>query len=198
MVELAGVVMAGTARDAAPASGAPGASGPPAAPRTARLAGMSATRTAAYVGCFEAHFDRLAGYCATMTGDRHAGHEIAQEAFARLFTKWVGVRDPKAYVYLVATNLAREQWRRAATERSAYADIAHRAAPAGTVAPPDLDLRDLVERLPARQRAATLLRYYADLPVADVAALMQTPEGTVKRLLHEARTALGLAIGDDR
>ena len=181
MVELAGVAMAGTAERA---------------PGTPRLAGMSAARTSAYVECFRTHFDRLAGYCATMTGDRHAGHEIAQEAFARLFAKWLGVRDPRAYVYLVATNLAREQWRRAATERSAYADVAYRHAV--TAEPPDVELRDLVERLPARQREATLLRYYADLPVLEVAALMSLPEGTVKRLLHQARTALGLAIGDDR
>lgn len=180
MVEPAGVLMAG------------------AAPGTARPAGLSAARQAAYVKCFETHFGRLAGYCATMTGDRHAGHEIAQEAFARLFARWAGVRDPKAYVYLVATNLARERWRRAVRERTTYADVAHRAAAASTVAPPDIDLRDLVERLPARQRDAVLLRYYADLPVLDVAALMSLPEGTVKRLLHEARAALGLALGDDR
>ncbi len=178
MVELAGVSMAGRA------SGAP------------RLAGMSAARTAAYVECFETHFDRVAGYCATITGDRHLGAEIAQESFARLFAKWVGVRDPKAYVYLVATNLARERWRRLAVERSAYADLVARAA--SVASPPDVDLRDMVERLPARQREATLLRYYADLPIADVAALMSLPDGTVKRLLHEARTALGLALGDDR
>ncbi|HVE63411.1 MAG TPA: RNA polymerase sigma factor [Mycobacteriales bacterium] len=179
MVELAGVAMAGTMR------GAP------------RLAGMTAARTSAYVDCFDTHFSRLAGYCATMTGDRHVGAEIAQEAFARLFAKWVGVRDPKAYVYLVATNLARERWRRTAKERTAYADVA-RVDRAQTVSPPDVDLRDLVERLPSRQRDAVLLRYYADLPVLDVAALMSLPEGTVKRLLHEARHALGLALGDDR
>ncbi len=180
MVELAGVMMSGRS------------------PGTARLAGLTAARTAAYVECFDTHFPRLAGYCATMTGDRHVGAEIAQEAFARLFAKWVGVRDPKAYVYLVATNVARERWRRAARERTAYADMAHRAAFVDHVAPPDFELRDLVERLPRRQRDAVLLRYYADLPVLDVAALMSLPEGTVKRLLHEARHALGLAIGDDR
>ncbi|HVF18765.1 MAG TPA: RNA polymerase sigma factor [Mycobacteriales bacterium] len=178
MVELAGVSMAGRA------------------PATPRLAGMSTTRMTAYVECFQQHFPRLAGYCTTMTGNRHTGHELAQEAFARLFAKWLGVRDPRAYVYLVATNLAREQWRRAATERSAYDEVAHRSVPPAE--PPDLGLRDLVERLPTKQRDAVLLRYYADLPVTEVAALLSMPEGTVKRLLHEARHALGLALGDDR
>jgi len=175
---MVGVAMAGTAQSAP------------------RLAGMSAARTAAYVDCFDQHFGRLAGYCATMVGDRHAGQEIAQEAFARLFAKWVGVRDPKAYVYLVATNIAREQWRRDGYQQRAYGDVVRRSQ---TVAdPPDVELRDLVDRLPDRQRRAVLLRYYADLPVTEVAALMTLPDGTVKRLLHEARGALGLALGDDR
>ena len=179
MVELAGVSMAGRV------------------PASPRLAGMSSARMDEYVECFQVHFPRLAGYCTTMTGDRHSGHELAQEAFARLFAKWVGVRDPKAYVYLVATNLAREQWRRSLTERTAYDEVAHRTA-TDVFNAPDIDLRDAVERLPAKLREAVLLRYYADLPVTEVAALMSTPEGTVKRLLHEARTALGLALGDDR
>lgn len=162
-----------------------------------RVAGMSTARADAYADCFATHFSRLAGFAATMVGDRSLGHEIAQEAFTRLYAKWLGVREPRAYVYLTATNLAREHWRRQRTETTAYADVA-RLGREEAVAAPDLALRDLVERLPGAQRQAVLLRYYADLPVAEVAALMKTPQGTVKRLLHDARAALGLALGEDR
>lgn len=187
MGELAGVVARGSTRGATREA-------TPDVP--ARLPGLSAARTQAYVDCFREHFPRLAGYCATMVGDPHLGHELAQEAFARLFGKWVGVREPKAYVYLVATNLAREHWRRQRFEATAYADVARLER--DEVAAPDLAVRDLVERLPGRQREAVLLRYYADLPVAEVADLMKLPEGTVKRLLHEARNALVLAYGETR
>jgi RNA polymerase sigma factor (sigma-70 family) len=47
-----------------------------------------------------------------------------------------------------------------------------------------------VARLPRRQRAALVLRYFADLPVADVADLMGCSQGTVKALTHQAIAAL--------
>jgi RNA polymerase sigma-70 factor (ECF subfamily) len=59
---------------------------------------------------------------------------------------------------------------------------------------PDTSLRDLVERLPGHLREAVLLHYYADLPVAEVAAALRRPVGTVKRRLHEARALLSDAV----
>jgi DNA-directed RNA polymerase specialized sigma24 family protein len=41
-----------------------------------------------------------------------------------------------------------------------------------------------------------LLHYYADLPVAQIAAAIHRPVGTVKRRLHEARAALATAVAE--
>lgn len=54
----------------------------------------------------------------------------------------------------------------------------------------DCSVRDLVERLPERQRLVVLLFYYADLTVEQVAHALQLPVGTVKRQLYEARQLL--------
>jgi RNA polymerase sigma-70 factor (ECF subfamily) len=51
-------------------------------------------------------------------------------------------------------------------------------------------MRDLVDRLPRRRRDAILLYYYADLPVGAISRQMRVPEGTVRRLLTEARADL--------
>ena len=51
-------------------------------------------------------------------------------------------------------------------------------------------LRDLVDRLPEKLRQPVLLHYYADLPIETVAILLDRPAGTVRRQLHEARTAM--------
>lgn len=53
-----------------------------------------------------------------------------------------------------------------------------------------LDVASALDSLPLRQRQAVLLYYLADLPVAAVADLMQTSEGTVKTHLSRGRTAL--------
>jgi RNA polymerase sigma-70 factor (ECF subfamily) len=149
------------------------------------------TREEAFRDLYRAEYAGLAGYCTALTGDVQLARDITQEAFARLFARWVGVREPKAYVYYVATNLARRHWRRSKKERELYDQIGHRPVETGVHDP---WLRDLVERLPERLREAVLLHYYADLPVTEVALLTKRPVGTVKRRLHEARQLLATQL----
>ena len=144
---------------------------------------------------FDAIAPLLIGYCVTLVGDVELAHDITQEAFVRLFSKWRSVRSPRAYVYLTATNLAREHWRRAKYEQRALAHVARTPdqSPAH-----DPWLWDLVKRLPARLRTVVLLHYYADLPIEDVARQLRLPKGTVKQRLHHARGLLQDAIEDAR
>lgn len=136
---------------------------------------------------YRAHFGPLSGYAQSLTGDPGAAVDIAQEAFTRLLARWRSVRDARAWLFFVATNLARDYWRGLARDR----DLTDRAAPAAVVSPAhDPWLRDLVERLPARQRQAVLLHYYADIPIDEIARLLHVPTGTVKRRLHDGRQRL--------
>ena len=58
-------------------------------------------------------------------------------------------------------------------------------------------LRASVMGIPEKLRDVVLLHYFADLPVAQVAAAVGRPEGTVKRQLSEARALLAVALGGD-
>jgi RNA polymerase sigma factor (sigma-70 family) len=51
-------------------------------------------------------------------------------------------------------------------------------------------LLQVIRKLPHRQRSALLLHYYFDLPVREVAEILDCPEGTVKTLVHRAREAV--------
>ena len=141
---------------------------------------------------FAAEFPRLAGYCLRLLGDEQLARDTAQEALVRVWSRWVGVRDPRAYVYLVATNLVRGEWRDRARRADAWKRAAHDAPV--TYADADPGLRDVVERLPDRLRVPVLLHYYADLPVAEVARLLRRPVGSVKQRLHEARRRLAAEL----
>lgn len=134
-----------------------------------------------------AHYGRLAGWCARLAGDADLGHEFATEAFTRLLTRWRTVDEPRPWLYMTATNLIRDHWRRTQRERRALRRI---AAQPNDVAGPDLGVRDVVERLPERLRAVVLLHYYADLPIREVAAVLGKPEGSVKSALFDARARL--------
>jgi RNA polymerase sigma-70 factor (ECF subfamily) len=137
---------------------------------------------------WDQHYAPLAGWCAALVGDRDAAHDIASEAFTRLLSKWVGVRDPRGFLYVTATNLARDRWRREQRDRRLNVRL-EMVTP--TFAPAsDPWLRDLVERLPDRMRAPVLLHYYADMSVAEVAAALHRPQGTIKRTLSDARARL--------
>ncbi len=144
---------------------------------------------------FDAVAPALTGYCVSLVGDVELAHDVTQEAFVRLLSRWRDVRSPRAYLYLIAVNLVREHWRRAKYEQRAFAAVAGKPAAASAHDP---WLWDLVTRLPPRLRTVVLLHYYADLPVADVARVLRLPSGTVKQRLHRARGLLQVAIEDVR
>jgi RNA polymerase sigma-70 factor (ECF subfamily) len=140
------------------------------------------------VDCYTQSADQLTGYLVTLVGDVALAQDIAQESFVRLFARWRHVEHPRAYVYLVAVNLARRHWRRTSNETAAL--LAAQQLTGNHAAATDPWLRDLVERLPGRLRTPVLLHYYADLPIDEVCAVLNSPAGTVKRRLHEARQLL--------
>lgn len=146
-----------------------------------------------------AQYAKVAGYCWRLVGDRELAHDLTQEAFARMVARWRRIEDPRAYVYRVATNLVRRSWQERDQSRLATEAVA--AALVGEWPGPDtsaVGLRDAVSALPRRLREVVLLHYFADLSVADVAAAVGRPTGTVKRQLSEARMCLARALEDSR
>jgi RNA polymerase sigma-70 factor, ECF subfamily len=71
-------------------------------------------------------------------------------------------------------------------------DLSAAAEPSvGSIGPLDVALKDSLARLPEVQRTIITMFYYEDRNVAEVAAFLDLPEGTVKSHLHRARRALG-------
>lgn len=162
---------------------------------SSRVTATALTRDEAARVLWNLHYAPLAGWCAVLVGDRDAAHDIASEAFTRLLSRWLTVHDPKGYLYVTATNLVRDRWRREQRDRKLYQRL-EQTTPTSTPAS-DPWLRDLVERLPERMRAPVLLHYYADMSIAEVAGALHRPEGTVKRILFDARHRLhGMVEGD--
>lgn len=164
--------------------------------REASLPFAGPAAVATFEEVYRAHFRDLSGYCAALLSDDQAGVDCAQEAFTRLFGRFRAVHAPRAWLFLVATNLVRDEWSRRARQRDAVAALATNAAM--TVEPVDGALLDAVRRLPSAHAEVVLLHYFADLPIEEVARQIRRPLGTVKRWLHEARARLHDAIEADR
>ena len=149
---------------------------------------------------FAAHYADLARTLTVALADRPAAEEAAQEALTRALRRWRHVRTldrPAAWLYVVAMNHVRDRWRR--EHREPQWDLELDTAtidPSGGVATA-VSVRDAITTLPARQREAVVLRYLADLPLADVADAMGCAVGTVKATLHQALRALRVELEED-
>jgi RNA polymerase sigma-70 factor, ECF subfamily len=146
---------------------------------------------------FATCYPRLAGWVRRLVDDDDTAHEIAAEAFTRLLGRWSSLDNPQSYLYMIATNLVRDHWRKTGRERRALR-AAVAAGPADPAYQPaqDVHVRDLLRALPDRLRRPFLLHYYAGFGVRDVATLLGRPEGTIKADLHQARARLRAALGD--
>jgi RNA polymerase sigma-70 factor, ECF subfamily len=158
---------------------------------------LRAADHAAVEELFNACYPRLAGWVRRLVDDDDTAHEIASEAFTRLLARWTRLDSPQSYLYMIATNLVRDHWRRSGRERKAIRTMTA-GAPGDPACHPsqDVDVRELIESLPPRLRSAFLLHYYAGFGVREVASMLGRPEGTVKADLHHARSRLKAALGE--
>ena len=152
------------------------------------------TRDEAFGELFQAEFPRLAGYCLRLLDDEQLARDTAQEALVRVWSRWRTVADPRAYAYVIATNLARAEWRRRSNGRILLRRLASTHTDVHTDG--DSALLDAVRRLPPRLRDPVLLHYFADLPLAEVAAVLGRPVGSIKQRLHQARGELATMLED--
>jgi DNA-directed RNA polymerase specialized sigma24 family protein len=127
---------------------------------------------------------------ALMTHDAEAGADIAQDVFANMSRRWETIERPDAYLQRALTN-ASSNWRRSG--RRAARKL-HLLVVRGDGDVPFDGLADAVARLPFRQRAVVVLRYYADLSEADIARALDCPPGTVKSLGSRALATLSKEV----
>src|SRR5579859_6606578 len=140
---------------------------------------------------FSSSYPRLAGWIRRLVDDDDTAHEIASEAFTRLLARWSTLENPQSYLYMIATNLIRDHWRKTERERRALRTVTASAATDHVPSPTgDVDVRQLIQGLPVRLRNAFLLHYYAGFAVREVAAMLGRPEGTIKADLFQARAKL--------
>ncbi|MEU3649849.1 SigE family RNA polymerase sigma factor [Lentzea sp. NPDC034063] len=132
-----------------------------------------------------------------LTGDRHKAEEATQAALTRTYAAWSSVRHKDAYAYTrkVLTNHVIDGWRRPIREypTDAVPELPSRGDVAEDVTRQEW-LLDALGRLTPRERQILVLRYFFDLPEAEVAAELEVSVGTVKSTSSRALTKLRISI----
>ena len=116
--------------------------------------------------------------------DSHAvAEEIVQDAFAVVAQRWSDLERPGAYLRTSVVNGCRMGLR--------HRDAQRRLDPAELVMPVDaptelIELHVALSALPERQRLVVVLRYFQDLPDAEIAELVECRPATVRSLAARA------------
>jgi RNA polymerase sigma-70 factor (sigma-E family) len=159
---------------------------------------VSRSRDAEYTEYVAARLPALRRLAAVLCDDWQRGDDVVQATLTKLYVHWGQVRaasDTDAYARTVLVREFIHERRSAWVKRVSLpgrmtdwpaAEVDHDAM---------LDLRAAVAALPARQRAALVLRFYCDLNVDQSADVLGCSPGTVKshtaRALGAVRRALG-------
>lgn len=135
-----------------------------------------------------------------LTGSPGAAEELLQDTLVRLYPKWARVEAaavPMAYVRRSLANAYVNDRRRPAARRELSVESVPETGPAGSAGPDELarvadreQVWALLHALPARQRAALVLRYFHDLPDEEIGACLHCRTGTVRSLLSRGLAAL--------
>lgn len=182
---------------------------------------LAAALAADLPGSFErlvlAHQGRLYGFALGWTHDPRDAEEIAQDAFVRAYRALAGYPAARVralalrpWLYRIALNVAHNRRR---GKRPRLVSLDRQGDGAGPEPAEDArrlpearvelaeqgdELGALVAALPARYRAAVILRHVEGLGYAEVAAVLDQPIGTVKAHVHRGTRLLRAALAARR
>ena len=132
-----------------------------------------------------------------LTGSADAAGELVQAALVKAYVVWPRIHDGQslAYTRRILVNVHHDSWRRRRRE-----DVAEHV-PERPVTPPTVtedrdELMGLLATLSRHQRTVVVLRYYNDLPEAEVAELLGISVGSVKSAASRGLATLRAAHSD--
>lgn len=150
----------------------------------------------ALTAMYRMHYTPLVRLAALLVSDVSAAEDVVQDSFIATYAAWWRLRDrDNAVFYLRRAVINRSRSvlrRRAVAERyvSALAPQMPSAEEEALARVEDTTVAAALGMLSPRQREALVLRYYADLPAAQIAAAMGISTGTVKTHLSRAMASL--------
>ena len=152
---------------------------------------------------YREHYRTLVRLASLLLDDVGACEEVVQDAFVKVWQRSPALRSPDrlpAYLRTAVLNGARSRLRRRGVQRrhlrAARVETAPAAEATALAGDPDRAVLAALRRLPHRQQEVLVLRYYLDLPEAEIAATLGISAGSVKTHAHRGLQALATHLGE--
>jgi RNA polymerase sigma-70 factor, ECF subfamily len=145
----------------------------------------------------ERYQDKIFRMALVILRDPARAEDVTQDIFIKLWRAlplYDGRAAVSTWLYTIARNTCLSALRSDSYRRTSALDETNEPS-ANSTTLLSVSVDQCVERLPDLQRQVITLFYMQDRSVADVAAMLDLPEGTVKSHLHRARRALGEMMG---
>jgi RNA polymerase sigma-70 factor (ECF subfamily) len=157
--------------------------------------------TSGFEDVYRREYPGLVAVATALTGDVRDGEDAVQDTIVRAFVRWdhVGrLERPGAWCHCVLINACRSRWRRRRTEMRFWSR-SRRDEP--SIAEPSADVMvfwAVVRELPSRPRLAVTLHFAGERTMAEIASILDVPEGTVRSDIARARLVITRALGSQQ
>jgi RNA polymerase sigma-70 factor (sigma-E family) len=155
----------------------------------------------ALTALYAAHYRPLVRLSVLLLRDPGLAEEVVQDTFVAMHGRWGRLRDPDralAYLRRTVVNRSRSALRRRGVEQRHVPDAPPEVPSAEKLALGALEHREVVRalrELSGRQREVLVLRYYADLSEAEIAAILGISQGAVKSHAFRGMATLRGSLG---
>ena len=159
-------------------------------------------------GLYDRHRHLVYRTALAITGDTEASADLLHDTFLRLYRfghRIDPTRPIEPWLYRMAANMAytwvkrRGRWHQALREMADRLSREYPASPSQQVERNEawLEIRRALQAISPEKRVVVVLYYLNDLPISEIAAILDLPLGTVKSRLHYGRQALKQQLGLD-
>jgi RNA polymerase sigma-70 factor (ECF subfamily) len=157
--------------------------------------------TPGFEDVYRREYPGLVAVATALTGDLRDGEDVVQDTMVKAYVRWgdVGALErPGAWCHRVLLHACRSRWRRRRTEARFWGRARSEER---TVAGPSAEVMvfwGLVRELPTRPRVAVTLHFAGERTMAEIASILEVPEGTVRSDIARARVAISAALRGQR
>ena len=153
--------------------------------------------TSGFEDVYRREYPGLVAVATALTGDVRDGEDAVQDTMVRAFVRWdhVGELDrPGAWCHRVLLNACRSRWRRRRTEARFWARARGEERSLGEPSAEVMVFWALVRELPSRPRLSVTLHFAGERTMAEIASILDVPEGTVRSDIDRARLVITEAL----